>query len=92
MGCRSLFASAGIGIGIYHTSKNMVSAKEETSATKVYGFIGIPDTHSLETYLRWKNIPFERVEVNPLKIESIFADTDCGKFSSLISDPVLSDF
>ena len=52
-------------------TKSIVNAKEAKKvkeATKVYGFIGIPDTHSLETYLKWKQIQYERVDVNPLKI------------------------
>jgi len=61
-------------------TKSIVNAKEAEKvkeATKVYGFIGIPDTHSLETYLKWKQINYERVHVNPLKIEDFFAETDC---------------
>jgi hypothetical protein len=82
LGCRAIAASA-IGIGTFQMTKNIVNAKETEevkAATKVYGFIGIPDTHSLETYLKWKKIQYERVDVNPLKIEEIFSETDCGKY------------
>ena len=80
MGCRAIAASAAIGIGVYQTAKTIVNAKEaeQAKATKVYGFIGIPDTHSLETYLKWKQIPYELEEINLLKIEDIFAETNCG--------------
>ena len=82
LGCRAIAASA-IGIGAFQMTKNIVNAKEAEEAkavTKVYGFIGIPDTHSLETYLKWKKIQYERVDVNPLKIEEIFSETECGKY------------
>ena len=87
MGCRTIAASA-VGIGAFQMTKSIVNAKEAEKvkeATKVYGFIGIPDTHSLETYLKWKQIQYERVDVNPLKIEEFFAETDCGKLNPLLT-------
>ena len=76
-------------------TKNIVNAKEAEevkAATKVYGFIGIPDTHSLETYLKWKKIQYERVDVNPLKIEEIFSETDCGKNLTPLLPPIKTPF
>ena len=55
-----------------------VLAKDGRTILKVYGFRGSPDTHALLTYLSWKKIPFEFINVNPFNLAD-FGQFNCGK-------------